>query len=167
MKIYSKVIFMSLTILVIIAGVKIIQKPRLVLSKESIKKDFIKNLQNISLVTAYLIESKYDNIYINNGMDRGIIFANPYGDVSIDDLQVIDAIGILIKEGYEVIGKADNVIYFQRSSDKDFGSGIAYCIEGEAPSQSSLQFLTMTEPLAEPNWYYYEEDFNKYKNHLE
>ena len=45
-------------------------------------------------------------------------------------------------------------------SNLDSGHGIAYTIDESEPK---LQFLTKAEKLNEDNWYYYEEDYNKWK----
>ena len=91
------------------------------------------------------------------------MYANTY-DVEVHDSRVADAIDTLFKNGFSVLAKDGNIIHFQRSTIlNDFGSGIAYSIDGHVPNESSLQFLTKLEPITEPNLYYYEEDFNEYK----
>jgi hypothetical protein len=131
------------------------------LSKEDTEKDFVKNMNSIMAVTNYLINAKYNDVYIPDIEDSGVVFASGYGDISIEDSQVVKAIKILLKrKGYSVISKKGNTIHFQRSTVfRNFGSGIAYSIDGSEPI---LQYLTKLEPLSEPNWYYYEEDFNEW-----
>jgi hypothetical protein len=123
------------------------------LSKEATEKDFVKNQDNILLVTDYLINCKDISVYIPNTDSKGY--------AAIKEAQVINAIKTLFSNGYSVISKDGNTIHFQRSTRfRDFGSGVAYSIVGSEPQ---LPFLTKLEPLSEPNWYYYEEDFNEYK----
>jgi hypothetical protein len=122
------------------------------LSKEATEKDFEKNQNNILLVTRYLINCK-DSVYIPATDSKEV--------VNIEDSQVVNAIEILFSKGYSVISKDENTIQFQRSTRfMDFGSGIAYSIDGSEPQ---LPFLTKLDPLPDPNWYYYEADFNEFK----
>lgn len=167
MKILPKAVRILLAVIAVIfvAGVVIIRNifPP-VLSKDATEKDFLKNRANITAVTSYLAESKYDYVYIDNSIQSGVMYANTYGEVTADDSRVVDAIDTLFKTGYSVIAKGGNTIHFQRSTRlNDFGSGIAYSIDGHVPNESPLQFLTKLEPLTEPGWYYYEEDFIEYK----
>jgi hypothetical protein len=122
------------------------------LSKEATEKDFVKNQDNISLVTRYLINCK-DSIYIPVADSKEV--------ANIEDSQVVNAIEILFSKGYSVISKDKNTIQFQRSTRfMDFGSGIVYSIDGSEPQ---LPFLTKLDSLSDPNWYYYEADFNEFK----
>ena len=162
---------MSITILIIILAIIAILIIALLvclrivfpsaLSQEATEKDFVKNQENIMVVTTYLINAKYDNVYIPNIEDDGVVFANMDGHITIDDPIVINAIKVLLKRKGSVIGKDGNTIHFQRSTVfRDFGSGVVYSIDGSEPT---LQYLTKLEPLSEPNWYYYEEDVNEWR----
>jgi hypothetical protein len=158
-------ILLAVVAVILVAGAVLIRNifPP-VLSKDATEKDFLKNHVNIMVVTSYLADSDYGNVYINNNMNSGVMYSNIYGDVAVDDSRVVDAIDTLFKNGFSVIAKDTNVIHFLRSTRlNDFGSGIAYSIDGHVPNESPLQFLTMLEPLTEPSWYYYEEDFIEYK----
>jgi len=131
------------------------------LSQKATEKDFVKNQDNILIVTTYLINAKYDNVYIPNIEDDGVVFANLDGHITVDDPTVINAIKVLLKRKGSVIGKDGNTIHFQRSTVfRDFGSGVVYSIDGNEPT---LQYLTKLEPLSEPNWYYYEEDVIEFR----
>jgi hypothetical protein len=123
------------------------------LSKEATEKDFAKNRDNILLVTHYLINCQDDSVYIHNADSEEI--------TNIEDLQVVDAIKTLFGKGYSLIAKNGDTIHFQRSTRlMDFQSGIAYSIDGSEPQ---LPYLTKLDPLSDPNWYYYEADFNEFK----
>ena len=130
------------------------------LSQKATEKDFLKSYDSILIVTDYLINSEYELMYINNTGDGKTVFASGYGDITVGDTQVIEAMAVLFKNGYSVIAKHNNTSYFQRSSTLDFGSGVAYLTDGDEPD---LQYLTYLRPLSKPNWYYYEEDYNVWR----
>ena len=81
----------------------------------------------------------------------------------IKDQKVVDDLKTLFEEkGYEVIGKNNNTIYFQKwSRGADLGIGLAYLIDLDA--NSDLEFLVKLEPLLEKNWYFYESDYNEWR----
>jgi len=131
------------------------------LSKEATEKDFIKNYDHVKIVTDYFAGSKYNEMSIRHTGDGHTIFANADGYITINDVKVIDAISSLFENGYKVIAKSDNSVHFLRSSPTmDFGSGVVYSIDGSEPT---LEILTKLEPLAEPNWYYYEQSYNEWR----
>ena len=66
----------------------------------------------------------------------------------------------LYDKGYEIISKNDNFVSYQKWSNLDAGKGFVYSYNEEKPLQ---QFTTKLIPLNEIGWYYYEEDFNKWK----
>ena len=129
------------------------------LTKKATEKDFLENFDNIMIVTNYLIDSKYYEMSIHHTtIDVSKMFANLDGDIIIDDSRVVNAIYILLKEnGYKRITKEGSMISFYRSSTMNFGSGVAYSIDGTEPQS---QFLTKLEPLSKPNWFYFEEASN-------
>jgi len=130
------------------------------LSQKATEKDFLKTFDSILIITNYLINSEYEYMYINRSGDGKTMFASGYGDIIVGDIQVIEAMDVLFKNGYSVIAKHNNTSYFQRSSTLDFGSGVAYLIDSDEPD---IQYLTYLKPLSKPNWYYYEEDYNVWR----
>jgi hypothetical protein len=160
----SLIIVVIIVVILIAGGVflyRIFPPP---LSQKETEKDFVKNKDNIMIVTNYIISLKYNNMSILHTDDGKTMFVSGYGHIVIDDSQVIKAIGILFKRGYQVIDKTGNTIYFQRSTIfRKFGSGIVYSIDGHTPDESSIQFLTKLEQLSVSNWYYYEEDYNEWR----
>ena len=116
-------------------------------------------------ITDYFVVLDYEGIYIPNTIENGRMYVHKKvddigSDIKITDVEVIENISILRKKGYKVIGRNGNTIYFQRWSNSDNGRGVTYSIDGSTPT---LQFLTKLEPLSEPNWYYYEEDYNEWR----
>ena len=130
------------------------------LSQETTVKAFENNKYSIETVTNYLRDSSYSMMGIDCNGDGKTVFANVDGYIIIDDLQVRYAINRLFRYGYITIVKNKTYIYFQYSSTLDFGSGVVYSIDG---SQPQLQYLTKLIPLSDPNWYYYEEDYNEWR----
>ncbi len=156
MKLFLKPIFIVFISIVIILIVGVLFMHILFptpLSKKATENEFIKNQDSFILIVNYLVNCDEDSIYIPN------IDVKAYTD--IDNLQVASAIKVLFSKGYSVISKDGNTIHFQRSTRfRDFGSGVAYSLDGSDPQ---LPYLIRLETLSEPNWYYYEEDFNEYK----
>lgn len=129
------------------------------IGKEKMETVFTKDHELLTTITNYLANSGYDSVYIPSTIESGEM-SNAGRTVKIDDVEVVTAINTLKKRGYSVIGKDGNTIHFQRWSNLDNGRGITYSINGNEPT---LQFLTKLEPLPEPNWYYYEEDYNEWR----
>ena len=123
------------------------------LSKEATEKDFMKNKDDIMIVTDYLINSIYEDIHIHVHVSYGIDTMYADGEyIIIDDSEVIKAVKTLFKKGYSYIGKSENTIEFCRTSTMNGGSGVVYSIDGSEPI---LYYLTKLEQLSESNWYYY------------
>ena len=109
--------------------------------------------------------SNISNYLIKNGIDELYINLNEYNEeVQIGDRNIMEEIEKLTNKRYLVIEKNDNTIVFMRWSNLNSGRGFVYSINGSIPE---LQFLTYLKECSEPNWYYYEEDFNKWKSEHE
>ena len=65
------------------------------LSQQAIEKDFMKNYDNIMIVTDYLVNSEYNDVWIHSTYEINDIFVNKCGDVIIDDSEVIKSIKII------------------------------------------------------------------------
>ena len=135
-------------------------------NKSKAERTFEQDKTDILLITEYLINSDYAEIFINKAriaQQTGTMFTGiETRDVKIEDEAVVNAIDWLGKRGYSIMDKTENTIYFQRwTRFKDFGSGIAYSINGK--DEPELQFLTKLEPLSEDGWYYYEADYNEWR----
>ena len=118
------------------------------------------------LITEHFIKSNYLEIYINESRaKKGSMFTGlETRDVNIEDRTVAEAIYRLFeKRGYKGINRDGNTISFLKWTRlMDFGSGIVYSINRE--DEPVLQYLTKIEPLSENGWYYYEEDYNEWRN---
>lgn len=129
------------------------------IDREEMEKYFQNDYEHIFLIEEYFANSQYDEVYITNTMDSEKMSVSGI-DIEIENTDIVKAINSLKNNGYNVIGKDHNTVYFQRWSNLDNGRGIVYSIDGSEPM---LQFLTKLEPLSKLNWYYYEEDFNEWK----
>lgn len=129
------------------------------LNYKNAEKQFERKKEDMYIVSSYFSDLNYENIYIPNSMDIGIMSIDG-NNVKIENDKVIQSIEKLKNNYCSVIGKENNTIYFQIWSNLDSGHGIAYTIDESEPK---LQFLTKAEKLNEDNWYYYEEDYNKWK----
>jgi len=136
--------------------------------KNKAERFLARDKADMVLITEYFIKSNYLEIYINeSSAKKGSMFTGlETRDVKIEDTTVAEAIDRLFeKRGYKGINRDGNTISFLIWTRlMDFGSGIAYSINGQVPDDMSIQFLTKLEPLDKENWYYYEEDYNEWKN---
>lgn len=129
------------------------------ISKSNMENEFLKNKDIIISVAKFLEKQEYSKIYITSTDDEGEMYASNANEVfkpiNISNALIADNMTTLFKKyKYKVITKKNNGIYFQRWSNRDFGRGIVYSINGEDPQN---EFITKLEPLSEINWYYYEE----------
>ena len=137
--------------------------------KNKMERYFKQDKSDIILITEYLINSDYLKIRINDSdISNKKIFmftGLETGNVEITNDTVVQAINRLYKKrGYSVIGRNGNTIHFQKWTRlMDFGSGIAYSIDGSKPTEDEIGYLTHLEPLSESKWYFYEEDYNEWR----
>ena len=66
------------------------------------------------------------------------------------------------KKNYEKIEKSDNTVYFRKWSFLQQERGIAFNTNEE--NSLSVEYLIKSEPLSEPGWYFYEADYEEYRN---
>lgn len=129
-------------------------------SKHDMENEFIKNKDMLLSVAKFLENQEYTSIYITPTHEKGEMFASTNAEkvgksINISDASISDNIADLFeKNNYNIISKELSVIYFQIWSNRDYGRGIVYSIDGERP-QNGL--ITKLEPLTEENWYFYEE----------
>lgn len=129
------------------------------IDKKKTEKIFMEDIHLLETVKDFLENSPYEDIYIHETMEKGEMSVDGKR-IKIENIAVVEAVDRLKKRGYQGFTKNGCTIDFQRWSNLDCGRGIAYSIDGSEPT---LQFLTKIEPLSEPNWYYYECDFNEWR----
>lgn len=130
------------------------------ISKSNMENEFLSNKDIITSTTNYLVDQKYPNIYITSNYVKGKMSVSNNSNetskmVNIPSDSIAKNIATLFsKHKYEVITKTDSYIYFQRWSNRDYGRGIVYSINGIPPENN---LIIKIEPLNEKNWYFYEE----------
>ena len=133
------------------------------IDQDKMERIFLGDREYLIRVKNYIADVDCDDVYISATMNMGEIHISGE-NMQIEDDEVSESFEKLKKRGYRVISKDGNTINFLRWSNLDNGRGVAFSIDGSEPK---LQFLTKLEPLSEPNWYYYEEDFNEWKRRNE
>lgn len=155
------IIFVAVCLLVICVFRGIIKEPGM----STICHDFNTDQEALENIADFFENLGYGNIYISENDMWGTMYVSEGNSVgsttTISDPIVSEQIyNLLHKRGYSVVGKKSNTIYFQKWSNKNKGVGIAYTIDGSAPV---IDFLTEFSNLSAEKWYYYKEDFIKYK----
>ncbi|MCD7778987.1 MAG: hypothetical protein LUH47_10935 [Clostridiales bacterium] len=147
-------------------------------SKNKILREFNKNYDRLSEVSDYLLSVEYNTVwisstdYIYDTEDYGTWYiSDAYGEnaesgrVKINDDDFVNTLNYLFSNRkYNVINRDESTISFQLWANLDCGKGIAYSADG---SSLNIDYLTYSEPLSEENWYYYEADFNLYRERRE
>ena len=132
--------------------------------KEKMDSYFERDKSDFAIITEYFINSGYSYINIDkSNIKKSTMFtgANTY-DKRIEDDAVIKSLNRLFeKQGYHVIGRNDNTVFFQKWSFLEKDRGIAYSINGK--DKPVVEFLIKLETLSENGWYYYEADYNEYR----
>ena len=133
---------------------------------DEMQEEFYKNQDLIFIVRDYLENLEFDNATVRNtSIDSGTLSAGlEYGRVTINNPEALKAMNLLFEQGYNVIEKRNNAIYFQRWSIRNHGRGIVYSIDRNTPDETAITFLTEIEPLSKENWYFYVADFNVWRN---
>ena len=126
----------------------------------SVNETFENDKNKLYVISDYFKKSHHNNIYISSSMKSGEMLIEGVPDY-MQDPKIIRTIDELKNKGYKVIGKSGNTVYFQIWSNANSGKGIAHSINGKT---LQLEFLIKNTPLSEDYWYYYEEDYDAWKN---
>ena len=127
--------------------------------RESKDEVFSDDYELLAFVAEYLAGLEYEDIYIPDTLTNGEISVSGKSYFIADD-DIVNAMTLLRESGYSVISKHGGIVTFVYWSNKDVGTGFAYSSDGSEPR---LQFQTYLEKLSTANWFYYEEDFNLWK----
>ena len=155
------IVFIVVVVGIIFSAIYSLKPP----DKNKMEKYFKRDNADIILITDYFIDSSNPEIYVRKSdfKDGKILTGDNMLYEKIENEAVIKAIGrIFKKQGYSVIGKNNNTIYFQKWSMFEEDRGIAYSINGN--DKPIVEFLTKLEPLSKNGWYYYEADYNEWRN---
>ena len=128
----------------------------------SVENLLYENHADIQIVIDYMLSTGFNSIHITD--DTGIIWAD-FNDVTVDSENVIKSLENLLGSGkFMHINKIENTIDFMCWSPfmKDISCGLAYSINGVDEPQ--IQYGTQITPLSENGWYYYVEDYEKWRN---
>ena len=131
-------------------------------------QQFLKHKELIQMITNYMVDTGYTNIYLSAGketmnVDADGTMSQGLVEMKISDDAVCAAIQLLFKsKAYIDIDKHDNtIIFLQWMGVQDIGCGIAYSINHiDYPSG---EFFTELVPLSEPGWYYFVYDYNQWR----
>ena len=82
------------------------------LNYKNAEKQFERKKEDMYIVSSYFSDLNYENIYIPNSMDIGIMSIDG-NNVKIENDKVIQSIEKLKNNYCSVIGKENNTIYFQ------------------------------------------------------
>ncbi len=129
-------------------------------TKNTIENEFFKNKEILLKIAKYLEKQEYISIYITATDKKGEMFVSTSNNevgkyIHISEDSISEHIDDLFeKYRFNVIIKKEDGIYFQRWSNKDYGRGVLYSVNGKR-TQNGL--ITDLEPLNEENWYFYEE----------
>ena len=129
------------------------------ISQERMEREFVKNQDDITKIAEYLENLDYSEILIRSSYEMGEMYAL-IGTMEIGEFMQIsdnEMAQIIYKfmeaNKYNFIEKEENGVYFQKWADLDRGRGVVYSLDGEDPQN---ELITILEPLAEKNWYFYE-----------
>ena len=133
--------------------------------KEKMEKYFQQDKDNLSVITDYLSNLDYSYVSIDkSSIENGVMFtgANTHYQ-KIDDKTVLESLNrIFNNRKYIVVGKSNNTVFFQKWSFLEKDRGIAVSVNKEEPPL--VEFLIKSEPLSKIGWYYYEADYEEYRN---
>lgn len=127
----------------------------------AVEELYIDNKEDIHTVVLFLENLKYQDIYIDTF--DGEMLAD-MTQLAINDYEVVSAIKCLFENNmFKSISKHGNTISLSHWSGlQDIGCGIAYSINGV--DRPEVQFMTELVPLTEDGWFYYVDDYNKWRS---
>jgi len=116
------------------------------------------NFEELTAVNTYLLELKgnsNDSALIRKEDIEVYLEKNKIGNDIIKD-----KFDFIFNNGFQLAEIKNNYIMYQRWSNLDVGRGLVYSIDGKAPNED---YITKLEKTRKKNWYYYEEDYNKWR----
>jgi hypothetical protein len=124
---------------------------------EEAEANFQKHREALSILRDFLIEMDYRNVSISRTqMDSGTFSVSDDGyRVLIHNTEIKEAIELLYKRGYMLIGKRNNGIYFENQAVQDVRNGVIYSLDGNIP-MNARQHIGRIEPISKDGWFYFE-----------
>lgn len=132
---------------------------------EEVEECFQEDKVDLAFVVEYLRGADYEYISINKSeLEEGLIFTGAGTRYQkIENASVIEVLDRLLSwGGYNRITKSNQTIIFEKWDWFEMDRGIAYPLCEE--NQPVVEFLIKAEPLSESGWYYYEADYEEYRN---
>jgi len=136
------------------------------MNRGQVEKYFERNKELILLATGYLFDFECDSIFISSSEEEGYMYISGTEGgkkrIQIDNPDAAMSIATLRGDGYTVISKDKGVISYKcypTMLSKSYG--FAYSGDGSKPT---VQFITKLEWLSEPDWYYFETDYEKWRS---
>lgn len=133
--------------------------------KDKMAEYFARDKNELILVAQYFENIDYSYIYIDKSRcEKGMMFTGPYTrDKEIEDTTVIKVLKDLLKNrGYHVVGRDGNTVFFQKYSVLGSERGITYSINGE--DDPVVEFVVKLDKLEDDGWFYYEADYEEFRN---
>ena len=122
---------------------------------ERTERHFVRDYELLMTTAHFLMDSSHRHVHFwRREMENGEKVVFNVGRIEIDDIAVVEALQELGNRGYNVIVKDGNAITFQRWANRHTGWGMAFSIDGNEPTLSSVTIVTL-EPLSKPSWYFY------------
>ncbi|MCL2573992.1 MAG: hypothetical protein FWE34_05495 [Defluviitaleaceae bacterium] len=145
-----------LAINMILLGSPLPRMPRIT----TVQASFDRNIENITIVRDFLAESNYEIIRIHNPAALNSVMSINYGAITlpIHDSNVQNALMSLAVDGYSLIGRTSEGIFFLKWRVWESDGGIIYMMDGNTPDETVLRWLISTEPLVDEGWHFYIED---------
>ena len=124
------------------------------------EKRLNENYDDIVVVLDYMFASEYHWISING--ERVTVRAD-FEDITIEDEHVAAAVARLLKH-YHSIFKSGNIVeFFQWRGLRDIGSGVVYALDGNYSGIYEIGYITEIIPMSKDNWFYYVDDYEKWR----
>ncbi len=125
---------------------------------------FRENYEDIQLMTDWLLNSGYADVFFNEeDLREGKVWAD-FSVIPLDSEILSCAKRLWSQKGFHRISKHSpgNRVEFEIWSDLfEACCGIVYA---EDPTSAySVQYVLSVEPLSEENWYYFYSDYNKWR----
>lgn len=133
--------------------------------KDKMENYLQRDRKDLITVADYFSKLEYNLINVDrSNVENGIIFTGAKtGYQKIDDTEVLYSLRkLLTNRNYVMIGKDNNTVFFKKWNYFEKDRGVAFSINKE--TVPSVEFLVKYEPLSEDGWYYYEADYEEYRN---
>jgi len=116
----------------------------------------VADYEELRVVADYFISLDYNNVSIRF-FDQTDIFVSESGyHIAVSDDEVSEVLRTLQKDGFWAIGKRDNGIYFQRSTEKYGETGFIYSLNGDVPANARFSVFYPTPLMCScSNWFYF------------